>query len=296
MAGWTTVFPLWRACWTWWRLWTLLWGEARWPCTATPGWGGRGCSSHATLSTPRGWLQTRPSHMWEPKGVCLLLEEQMMLNLHFTRCHSLLTFHSCNHTHLHIPRSGSIQTRSQIEIVLQFDLFLSPLWNFYPPTPCESSSTFFTFEEYLQNQSLLLHGAEQANLKYIPKVRCNFPNNGKKTCCQGNCCWVLMALHTTTVPLAGGVWDLLKTEGNFKGMPGWDLQVMWLSANQLAACHIASDNQQHWGPPRQVLDPQSLEQVADFRLPSDKDEGHPGQGRSQKPYPCIFLWWCFDPE
>jgi len=90
-------------------------------------------------------------------------------------------FHSCNHSHLHIPRPGSIQTCSQIEIVQQFELFLCPLWNFYPPTSCEASSTSFTFKEYLQNQSLLLHGAEQANLKYIPKVRCNFPNNGKKT-------------------------------------------------------------------------------------------------------------------
>ena len=71
----------------------------------------------------------------------------------------------------HLHRPGSIQTRPQIEIVQQFDVFLCPLWNFYPPQTNDSTSLSSTFEKYLHNQSLLLHGTEKRDLKYIPKVR-----------------------------------------------------------------------------------------------------------------------------
>ena len=71
----------------------------------------------------------------------------------------------------HPHRPGSIQTRPQIEIVQQFDIFLRPLWNFYPPQMSDSTSLSSTFEKYLHNQSLLLHGTEKRDLKYIPKVR-----------------------------------------------------------------------------------------------------------------------------
>ena len=72
---------------------------------------------------------------------------------------------------LHLHRPGSIQTRPQIEIVQLFDVFLCPLWNFYPPQMSDSTSLSSTFEKYLHNQSLLLHGTEKRDLKYIPKVR-----------------------------------------------------------------------------------------------------------------------------
>ena len=62
-------------------------------------------------------------------------------------------------------RPGSIQTRQQIEIVQQFSLFLSPLCRFYP-----ADSAQLTLHQYLYNQSLMLHGYELQDLKFIPKV------------------------------------------------------------------------------------------------------------------------------
>ena len=75
-----------------------------------------------------------------------------------------LAIHSKTHTHTYRP--GSIQTRPQIEIVQQFSRFIRSLWAFYPTSSCEALS----FEEYLHNQSLLLHGDEQENLRYVTKV------------------------------------------------------------------------------------------------------------------------------
>ena len=47
--------------------------------------------------------------------------------------HSPIHSHSTHiHTHTHTYRPGSIQTRSQIEIVQQFSLHLSTLWTFFP--------------------------------------------------------------------------------------------------------------------------------------------------------------------
>ena len=74
--------------------------------------------------------------------------------------------------HIHVVyRPGSIQTRQQIEIVQQFSVFLSPLWQFYPSSsPPPSQPSALTFQQYLNNQALLLHGYQLEDLKYIPKV------------------------------------------------------------------------------------------------------------------------------
>ena len=54
-----------------------------------------------------------------------------------------------------------------MEIVRQFAQFLSPLWQFFPATSSENS---LTLQQYLNNQSLLLHGYELQDLKFVPKV------------------------------------------------------------------------------------------------------------------------------
>ena len=79
--------------------------------------------------------------------------------------HTNTCTHTHAHTYTHTYRPGSIQTRSQIEMVQQFALSLSPLWFVYP-----SPSSSLSLEGYLGNQHQLLHGTEQRKLKYIPNV------------------------------------------------------------------------------------------------------------------------------
>ena len=71
------------------------------------------------------------------------------------------------------PRPSSIQTRPQIEIVQNFASFLVPLWIFFPVP-----SAPLSLENLLQNQALVLHGQQQDDLKFIPKV---CPNNSSSS-------------------------------------------------------------------------------------------------------------------
>ena len=68
----------------------------------------------------------------------------------------------------YVLRPGSIQTRQQIEIVQQFSQSLSPLCQFFP---AESAQNPLTLRQYLRNQSLMLHGYELQDLKFVPKVQ-----------------------------------------------------------------------------------------------------------------------------
>lgn len=82
-------------------------------------------------------------------------------------------------------RPGSVQNRSQIEIVHEFAAFLHPLWVFFPtrtpiahsPTPspdhthnCTPSGKPLGLGDLIRNQGLILHGPTMTDIRDIPKV------------------------------------------------------------------------------------------------------------------------------
>lgn len=65
-------------------------------------------------------------------------------------------------------RPKAIQTRGQIQCVIDFTNFLHHLWVVFPS--CAPGARKFTLLQYLKRQKHLLHGMEARNLKHIPKV------------------------------------------------------------------------------------------------------------------------------
>ncbi|XP_068719104.1 protein tyrosine phosphatase domain-containing protein 1-like [Montipora capricornis] len=65
-------------------------------------------------------------------------------------------------------RPRAIQTRAQIQCVIDFTNFLHYLWVVFPS--CAPGAKRFTLQQYLKRQKHLLHGMEARNLKHIPKV------------------------------------------------------------------------------------------------------------------------------
>lgn len=65
-------------------------------------------------------------------------------------------------------RPKAVQTRGQIQCVIDFTNFVHPLWVVYPS--CASSAKPFTLQQYLKRQRLVLHGMESRILKRIPKL------------------------------------------------------------------------------------------------------------------------------
>ncbi|KAL5475122.1 hypothetical protein EMCRGX_G027180 [Ephydatia muelleri] len=63
-------------------------------------------------------------------------------------------------------RPGSVQSSVQMEMIQQFSEFVVPLRRVFPEPP----SHVDTFQSYLRNQSLILHGPEFKTLKHIPKA------------------------------------------------------------------------------------------------------------------------------
>lgn len=65
-------------------------------------------------------------------------------------------------------RPKAVQTRGQIQCVIDFTNFLHQLWVVFPS--CASSAKPFTLKQYLKRQRLILHGMESRILKHIPKL------------------------------------------------------------------------------------------------------------------------------
>eukprot|EP00731_Ephydatia_muelleri_P021655 Em0014g246a len=65
-----------------------------------------------------------------------------------------------------VARPGSVQSSVQMEMIQQFSEFVVPLRRVFPEPP----SHVDTFQSYLRNQSLILHGPEFKTLKHIPKA------------------------------------------------------------------------------------------------------------------------------
>lgn len=65
-------------------------------------------------------------------------------------------------------RPKAVQTRGQIQCVIDFTNFLNHLWVIFPC--CASSAKPFTLQQYLKRQRLVLHGEEDRVLKHVPKV------------------------------------------------------------------------------------------------------------------------------
>ena len=65
-------------------------------------------------------------------------------------------------------RPKAVQTRGQIQCVIDFTNFVHHLWVVYPS--CASSAKPFTLQQYLKRQRLVLHGMESRVLKHIPKL------------------------------------------------------------------------------------------------------------------------------
>eukprot|EP00794_Sanderia_malayensis_P006955 gene6955-7736_t len=66
------------------------------------------------------------------------------------------------------PRPKSIQTRGQIACVRDFEKYLRPMWIVYANTPNEQKP--FSLEHFLRRQTHLLHGEEERDLRYVPKI------------------------------------------------------------------------------------------------------------------------------
>jgi len=65
-------------------------------------------------------------------------------------------------------RPKAVQTRGQIQCVIDFTNFLHHLWVVY--SSCASSAKPFTLQQYLKRQRLILHGMEARMLKHVPKL------------------------------------------------------------------------------------------------------------------------------
>ena len=65
-------------------------------------------------------------------------------------------------------RPKAVQTRGQIQCVIDFTNFLHQLWVVY--SSCASSAKPFTLQQYLKRQRLVLHGMEARVLKHVPKL------------------------------------------------------------------------------------------------------------------------------
>lgn len=65
-------------------------------------------------------------------------------------------------------RPKAVQTRGQIQCVIDFTNFLHHLWIVY--SSCASSANPFTLQQYLKRQRLVLHGMEARMLKHVPKL------------------------------------------------------------------------------------------------------------------------------
>lgn len=65
-------------------------------------------------------------------------------------------------------RPKAVQTRGQIQCVIDFTNFLHHLWVVY--SSCASSAKPFTLQQYLKRQRLVLHGMEARMLKHVPKL------------------------------------------------------------------------------------------------------------------------------
>lgn len=65
-------------------------------------------------------------------------------------------------------RPKAVQTRGQIQCVIDFTNFLHHLWVVY--SSCASSARPFTLQQYLKRQRLVLHGMEARMLKHVPKL------------------------------------------------------------------------------------------------------------------------------
>lgn len=65
-------------------------------------------------------------------------------------------------------RPKAVQTRGQIQCVVDFTNFVHHLWVVY--SSCASSAKPFTLQQYLKRQRLVLHGMEARLLKHVPKL------------------------------------------------------------------------------------------------------------------------------
>jgi len=66
-------------------------------------------------------------------------------------------------------RPRAIQTRGQIACVRDFEKYLQPMWIIYSNTiNCQYKP--FTLSQFLRRQAHLLHGEEERDLRYVPKV------------------------------------------------------------------------------------------------------------------------------
>ncbi|KAF2883896.1 hypothetical protein ILUMI_22281 [Ignelater luminosus] len=73
--------------------------------------------------------------------------------------------------YVRLRRPGSVQTRGQITCVRHFAQFILPQSiTYYLKESKEKYMTEFTLQRFLKRQRIILHGYEERNFKYLPKI------------------------------------------------------------------------------------------------------------------------------